>query len=773
MGSLSMADFLDAFEQVRGYRPYSAQEVAITSNAPATWVLAGPGTGKTEVLVVRTLRLLLIDKVAPESIVLTTFTNRAADNLLERLSAYIEELFTHPNFKDVVRPNISGIWLGTLHSVAHDMLRQFDEKSERMVMLDEAASTFRVLRLSDGEIQDKALYEELNGEQPPVWFRRIHHAARLKNSMNRIIEDHLDVESLESNTPLRGEVSLWKSEDLRLKFLDIRSQYLEKLGGSVDFSIVQGTFHKFLISERSEVLLAKDEARAWPGIQHIIVDEYQDTNPIQEAIYFALARSGATLTVVGDDDQSLYRFRGASVDAMIGFEEKAVLLHPNVHSKSDVVTVRLGENRRSHPGIVGAINSYVQALNPQKYDKARTSKPDLIPKSNVTGDYKSFFVLVEEDEAALGKSVALITSDLHDQGNISDYRQVALLAHSTKETSRSMFMSYANAVRKQGIGMFNPGAKALHKDLALQQIVGLVCMVIDSTGDVLNVMGKELKREVKRYLKIAKACLAKDKDLEKEIRLLTSAFHHPQREKGDKVPEGYPGSWNVLRLFYEIVNLPKFAWLLEKEGGPQASQSSWRLGWMAQLMKSFQNAQLDGGRLSHVTSNHSDFYTWRSQKAPATMHGVTPHLVDRIYRDLITIFSAGGFNEIEDEIQGLPANMCPALTIHQSKGLEFPIVFVCAQKPGWGPSAEHYQEDFFHPFRYNPMHTHGKFTANERAIHDDIRRLFVAMSRAQYACGLCLTKEVYDGIISGDATVMSKYPHIPKSWLETLPKVTL
>jgi len=112
-----------------------------------------------------------------------------------------------------------------------------------------------------------------------------------------------------------------------------------------------------------------------------------------------------------------------------------VQLHPNVNSESDVLTVRLVENRRSHPLIVDAINTYIESLNPQKYDQARAPKPDLLPKSNVEGNHTAFFVLVEESELQIADSVAQITLDLRKQGRIDDFRQVALLAHSTKETS--------------------------------------------------------------------------------------------------------------------------------------------------------------------------------------------------------------------------------------------------------------------------------------------------------------------------------------------------
>ena len=392
MAGIDAAVFIDVFERVRGYRPYAAQENAICSNASATWVLAGPGTGKTEVLVLRTLKLLMVDHVPPESIVLTTFTNRAADNLLERLHTYTEMLHSQPEFIGIPAPNLSGLWIGTLHSIAYDMLRQFDVDSERIVMLEEASSTFRLLRQPAGDIVDGALYQELNGSEPAAWntFDRIHHAERLKAAMSRIVEDNLDYTMLEANQTHRDESPVWNLDEHRLKFLDIYDAYKEELGESVDYSLLQSRFLNFLSSDKAGIVLLADDKRSWPGIRHVIVDEYQDTNPIQEAIYFALVKFGASLMVVGDDDQSLYRFRGASVDAMLGFPTRCVETHPNINDATDVVIATLSENRRSHPKIVAAINEYVAALVHSRYDKARAPKPNLEVKSNVFGSHTIF-----------------------------------------------------------------------------------------------------------------------------------------------------------------------------------------------------------------------------------------------------------------------------------------------------------------------------------------------------------------------------------------------
>ena len=662
-----------------------------------------------------------------------------------------------------------------IHSIAYDMLRQFDVDSERIVMLEEASSTFRLLRQPSGDIVDGALYQELNGGGPVAWntFDRIHHAERLKAAMSRIVEDNLDLAMLEANQTHRDESPVWNLDGHRLKFLDIYDAYKAELGESVDYSLLQSRFLNFLKSDNAAIMLAADDKRSWPGIQHVIVDEYQDTNPIQEAIYFALVQSGASLMVVGDDDQSLYRFRGASVDAMLGFPSRCIELHPDVNVDADVVIATLSENRRSHPKIVAAINEYVAALVQSRYDKARAPKPDLEAKSSVLGSHLPFFVMVAESEEALANGVANITSELKSSNAINDFRQVALLSDSTKATTRSSFRHYERSFNQHGLPLFNPGSKTLHQDPVLQEILGFMCSILDVNGEVLSIMGDKMKNTVNKYLNQAAAKASSDEPLNEFIQLIAQRFSLPQRGQGEPVPSGFPGSWNLLRLFYELVNQDTYNGLFDQEGGPNLSKSTWRMGWMTQMLKSFQNALPGGGRLSHVTESNKDFYEWRNKDPPQPMHGVNPYLIDRFYRDFVAVFDAGGFNEIEDGLTGLPFDMTPALTIHQSKGLEFPIVFICAQREFRGVSPEHHQERLFHPYRIHPMHSMGQFAGAEQAIHDDVRRLFVAMSRAQYACGLCLTREVYDGIVSGHESMIAKYPHIPSKWLASLEVVNV
>jgi DNA helicase-2/ATP-dependent DNA helicase PcrA len=156
------------------------------------------------------------------------------------------------------------------------------------------------------------------------------------------------------------------------------------------------------------------------------------------------------------------------------------------------------------------------------------------------------------------------------------------------------------------------------------------------------------------------------------------------------------------------------------------------------------------------------------QKPPDTLRGPECWYVYNFIRDLMAAFNSGGLDDAEDDILAFPRGMVPALTIHQAKGLEFSLVFVCATRESRGPGAAHHQEDLFG--RYRVWEPQQGFTAAERAVHDLIRQYFVAFSRAKYSLVICLETGVYDSILRASRKA-SAYPFLPASWLRTLPRV--
>lgn len=755
----SREHFLEAFKALAGYEPYEAQKSAVFHDRGPLWILAGPGTGKTEVLVLRTLRLLLLDSVPPEAIVLTTFTEKAARNLHDRLSNYLIGIAKHPAFRSMKKPDLSRLWLGTLHSLAHRVLIDMDEGSEDLELLDESGALFLFLRTLKGSHtwgeEADALYEALLGTAPPKYGGRVVRAGGLFSAVSRIVEDDLDLPRFRVGKPLRGRRDRWPA-GTRDAFLALIDGYEKKLGRQVDFARVQKRFLDFLESSAGQHFLAGDPARKLSGIRHVIVDEYQDTNPIQEAIYFALAKTSGNLTVVGDDDQALYRFRGASVDAMVEFKTRCT----EALDVRRVEMVRLDENRRSHPVVVKSVNAFIRGVKDTfRFGEARTAKRDLVAKSSVTGSHTPVAILIREDEAVCAAVVASTVAEFQRKGVIEDLRQVALLAPSTRAIGRSRFKDYADAFEVEGVPLFNPRAKDLNKDEHLKAMLGALATILDPK----EMYGSDAVMKVRKKYVDALENLDGADELRKWVKHQASEFQLPLAAPG----ESRFTDRSLLDLFYRILAFEPFRSEVDAKGGPRAALVSWRLAQLTGLISGFEAAQ-GGINIPRVTDSSRNFFHTMKREVPRGLKGVDCWYAFSFARDLLGAFDSGGFDDAEDEIVSFPSGMVPALTIHQAKGLEFSIVFVCAMQADRGPGASHHQEELFSGYRRHPAS--GGFSAPERAAHDAIRQHFVAFSRAKYALVLCMDEETYDAATKGGMSSMP-YPHLPSGWLRALPRI--
>lgn len=776
----SIEELYNAFSTYRGYQLNRQQKDAVESDGEGTWILAGPGTGKTETIVVRVLRLLLIDQAPPESIVLTTFTERAATNLEDRLALYLDGILEQPQFPDVGRPNTSLVWTGTLHHLAYDILNQFALGTQETVLLDEEASLFKLLQsLNTGTIQNERLYKAIVGEEVPPYHRydRIHFAEQVKTGINRTVEDNVDIDALEDGRTLRRSETHWPDNGAKDDFLDAIYQYEESLTNSVDFPRLQRALLKFLQSPDANPFLRGDSEIEFPGVKHIIVDEYQDTNPIQEQIYMELAREASSFVVVGDDDQALYRFRGASVDPMVTFDERIQNeLNIPISTKAGLETTRLFRNYRSRDELVNALNEYISATGDvARYSEARTSKAELEAATDQGGEFPPIQIMVGKSEKALAGATVDAIKKLSENDVVSDCRQIALLAHSTKVTRRSSFKPYNDAFDDSGLPLFNPGSKDLHHDQYLKAMLGLMTLVIDPNDAVLTVERQDIKEYVgyeengkKSSLRtIAKKYLDESPQLRSWVESTIDRFD----QRGWRDDSDYPTNWNFLNVFYGILNQPPFDKLVDKSGGPRTALEAWRLGWLSSVIESFQQNLGMNGRLFPAKDDEftRGFYEFRDREQPDSIRGVDPYIIDKFYRNLIAVFKQGGFDEIEDEVEAIPKHYYPALTVHQSKGLEFPIVFAVANEPFNGPGSEHHQEELFYPNRKAAARDIEEFTQQERAIHDEIRRFYVTISRAESLCIITLQEAVYKGLINREQKICAQYPHLPPEWIEQIP----
>ena len=325
---MNLQEMLVAIKNKTGIQVNNEQKAVIAHEDGPLWVIAGPGSGKSEVLVLRTLKLVCIDEVPPKSIILTTFTEKAARNIQDRLAIYknyLDQIDEH----SLRKIDLSEVRVGTLHSLCNGIMHEYrymEYQNYRLLdAIEQSLFVYEHSDLSKSQQEHLPLWQEFDllterynqaagtgwnrsSDYPPHRWIRVNAAVTL---FNRIVEDRVNVPQMQA------EGGNW--EILANAYKQYRDSLEEHK--ACDFAHLQLKFLEFLDSPSGSRFIQGENSSDHPGINHVLVDEYQDTNPIQENIYLKLTqRSPHNLCVVGDDDQALYRFRGGTVECMVNFD---------------------------------------------------------------------------------------------------------------------------------------------------------------------------------------------------------------------------------------------------------------------------------------------------------------------------------------------------------------------------------------------------------------------------------------------------------------------
>ena len=285
-----------------------AQRQAVCAPASNILVLAGAGSGKTRVLVHRIAWLMQAENISPYGILAVTFTNKAAAEMRGR----IENLLGIPS---------SGLWVGTFHGIAHRLLRAHWKEAE-------LPQTFQIM---DSEDQHRALKRVVRemGLDEKRWVPR-----EAQWWINARKDEGLRPDNIEHKN------------DMFLKHMvEIYRQYeaMCQRNGSLDFAELLLRAYELWV-KRPDVLQHYQQR-----FQNILVDEFQDTNTIQYAWIKILAGDTSNVFVVGDDDQSIYGWRGAQIENIYKFSK----------DYKNASNFRLEQNYRSTGNILGAANALI------------------------------------------------------------------------------------------------------------------------------------------------------------------------------------------------------------------------------------------------------------------------------------------------------------------------------------------------------------------------------------------------------------------------------
>ena len=689
----------------------SAQRQAILHSGGPLHVTAGPGSGKTEVLVSRALKLMLVDEVPPSAILLTTFTEKAAQSLEERIVGRLNTI----GFGDAV--NANEVRIGTLHSLCNDIMQEYrypgyanfellDGDGQQLFMYDncEFVSYLSGSNISADEWEtvedtdtssDWKFFDEIFGwrvssQYGPNKWQATEGAAKL---FNRVSQYRASPEDLKTHDKRAWRVC---AEGLEKYRETLREQK------RCDFARLLERFIEFLDHDSGQRFVNGEPERDRPSLEHVLVDEYQDTNPLQQELYFRLVEEMDTphITVVGDDDQALYRFRGGTVECLIRFPER-------VRQRFDipVESVQLKTNYRSTKDIVDWCNRYVTEYPLMKEPGARA--PDKEPMAvgrDGTEHRESVRAILEgtNDEQSAELAADLV-QELKETGYIDDYSQIAFLFKSTKE-SNNWAGPFVQALQERDIPVHNPRNKAYLEQPEIQFALGAVIRCLDPDLDAVNNAGilGGVKTQVEDWYAAYEDYVDEydATELDRYVRRLGTEVK--ESEEGESL------GMTLLDLLYRLFSFDPLRTWIESQEEPARGK---RLGRLTKLFDSFAGIS---GRTTLERSSRTDSVS------------------TRFLRDFYYLFcgylNATDFDEPEDPHDQIPDGYVQVMTVHQAKGLEFPVVFTSdLDSTPWTFGGTYWIESELQPYaQIDP-----KGNVEERSTRDEIRRFYVAYSRAE------------------------------------------
>ena len=575
------------------------QKEAVLATEGPVLVLAGAGSGKTTVLVNRIAYMISEKHIRPWNILAITFTNKAAREMKDRIERLLGD-----TAKDM--------WIGTFHSVCVRILRS-------CIDLLGYSRDFVIYDTADTKTVMKECLRELDIDEKSFPVRNV--LSIISNAKN----DLMDAATFEN---------VYKS-DYRMSIIaKIYYRYQTKLrkNNAVDFDdIILNTVK--ILSENPDVL-----SKYQDKFRYILVDEYQDTNNSQYLLINLLAQANRNLCVVGDDDQSIYKFRGANIGNILNFED----------DYSDVQKITLDQNYRSTQNILDAANSVISN------NKGRMGKS--LWTSN--GDGNRVYVYTGTNEYDEARYIARqIKKHFDEQGSFSD----CAILYRTNAQSRVI----EEMLMRESVPYKVLSGLRFYDRKEIKDIIAYLRVVYNPNDDVSLA---RIINEPKR--KIGNATLEKARNIarEKETSLYDVISH------ADDYPE-FKTAIKKLLSFSEIIQS-----LIKLKDTVTIEELTGRIlndtGYMpALVMEDTTESKTRIENLGEFISVITEF----------EKNEETGNTLGEFLENISLVSDIDGYDENEDS--------AVLMTIHSAKGLEFPIVFLSGLEEGLFPGMRSMESD--------------------------------------------------------------------------------
>ncbi|MEE0944440.1 MAG: UvrD-helicase domain-containing protein [Clostridia bacterium] len=568
------------------------QKEAILQTDGQVLVLAGAGSGKTTMLVSRLAYILETKNIRPYNILAITFTNKAAAEMRERIEARIG-------------PVARDMWISTFHSACVRLLRGCCER----IGFD---PSFVIYDTADSKTVLKDCMKELNIDE------RLMPLKMLQGEISHAKDNLQDVTAY----------ARINATDHRKKVIaDVYELYQQKLkkNNALDFDdIVFSTVR--VLSENPDILEKQRER-----FKYIMVDEYQDTNNAQYMLISLLAGEDGNICVVGDDDQSIYRFRGANIRNILDFEKE----YPNAH------VVKLEQNYRSTSNILNAANAVIAHNRGRKGKNLWTSKDggDLI------------FSFVGQNERDEARFIAGQISDRVKKG--AKFSDCAIL-YRTNAQSRvleEMLLQYAVPYRVlAGLRFYD--RKEIKDIIAYLRI-------IHNPADSVSL--KRIINEPKRGIGAASIEKAENIAAENDITLFETVLFANEYNELSRAAIKMVEFGRLIKTFQKTAEVTHVSDLVARV----LNES----GYMAML--ELENSVESRTRIENINEFMSAVTEYEKSAESPSLGG--------FLENVALVSEIDAYDEDQDA--------CVLMTVHSAKGLEFPVVFVAGLEDGLFPSA--------------------------------------------------------------------------------------
>lgn len=616
------------------------REAVLCTEGPLL-VLAGAGSGKTRVLTHRIAHLVEDLNVAPWQIMAITFTNKAAAEMRERL-------------QNLIGGGARGMWVSTFHSMCVRILRT---DCERVGF----AKGFTIYDDSDSKRLVEQIMDELNID------KKRYPIPALRNRISQAKNDLQVAEVFAEKT----------SDQVGQVAARVYTRLQERLRQLNAFDFDDLLLYTWLLLKNHPDVLAAYQNR----FRYLMVDEYQDTNHAQYVLTQLLAAAHKNIMVVGDDDQSIYSWRGADLRNILDFEKD----YPEAR------VVKLEENYRSMGNILAAANAVIANNLTRKPKKLFTSKP--------AGDKISVYSATDERDE--GRWIASEIEHQHGEG--MSYNQIAVF-YRTNAQSRML----EDMLMRAGVPYRLIGGTRFFDRAEIRDVMAYLNLVVNPANDVaahrvINVpkrgIGKTTVEHIDyvaretgiTFLQAAELCIADDQirsATRKAIAEFVALIHEAQ---------GYAG--DLRKVVEAIVDKAGLICVLEAENSDDAAGRIENIQELFGVVDEYAQTHDDADALFEPPTaedapgadDEPPVRTFQANSLPDFVEWVT------LRTDMDTVAEDG--------------EAITMMTIHAAKGLEFDCVFVAGMEESLFP--------------------HGNSSQDSQGLEEERRLAYVAITRAR------------------------------------------